>query len=98
MEINKKQIKKNKSKELEISLEPGISLGPVPSIIEIKPVENTKQDLIDFIDSMKYKTRATPEDIKKMYAIYKKYTGRIESNLTCDACVIKIFTILKKLI
>jgi hypothetical protein len=70
---------------------------------KIKQTESNNQevkylDIIDFINSMKGKRRATAEDVKTMYALYNKYTGQTESNFNCDTCVIRVFTTLKNFI
>ena len=64
----------------------------------VKEEVNPKQDLIDFVESMRGKQRATQAEVKVMFALYEKYTGRRERNYTCDSCVIRVFSALKQLI
>ena len=56
------------------------------------------QDIKDFIKSMRGKTRAKDSEVKKMFELYTKYTGRTESNYSCSSCVMRVYKKLQQLI
>ena len=57
---------------------------------------NIETEIKDFVSSMKGKTRATPEEVNKMFELYNKKFRQNETNYNCELCVMRVFNRLKK--
>ncbi len=64
---------------------------------KINPRQELAKEINTLVNSMKGRSRALPEEVKKMFDLYNKWYKTKEQDYNCDLCTIRIYAKLEKI-
>lgn len=64
---------------------------------KIDPRKELGKEINEFVTSLKGRSKASREEIKKMFDLYNKWYTTKETNYSCDLCAIRIYSKLEKI-